>query len=187
MSHRRLQPKKHSYDLGQRTRSEEVSVHDNFVAQPHSLLATQPLSRIRDGMQTKLRSSTLLITRRSQAWLSRSPAILHRSRRRQSSHVDRGEPLPLSFAQQRYWFLNQLEGSSSTYNVPSLSSWTGPSIRMLCSRRSISWSPDANHCARVRSRERQAVQLVHERLEVPVSVTELPGVSAANFSNDWKH
>src|SRR5712692_10331655 len=40
--------------------------------------------------------------------------------------VPREENLPLSFAQQRLWFLNQLEPESSVYNTPRAIRWRGP-------------------------------------------------------------
>ncbi|MFC6935656.1 condensation domain-containing protein [Actinomadura yumaensis] len=40
--------------------------------------------------------------------------------------VPRPDPLPVSYAQERLWFLNQLEGRTATYNMPIPLRLTGP-------------------------------------------------------------
>src|SRR6185295_7785645 len=101
---------------------ETVSVHDNFFELGgHSLLATQVISRVRDafGQEVALRSlfeqptvaglaSEIEAGRALGAELQAPPL----------ERVERAERLPLSFAQQRLWFLDQLEPGSSFYNIP---------------------------------------------------------------------
>jgi amino acid adenylation domain-containing protein len=101
---------------------ERVGVEDNFFELGgHSLLATQVISRIREACQVELPLRTLfesptvtdLATSIEQAWRadeqSSVPPMIA---------VSREQMLPLSFAQQRLWFINQLEPESSLYNIP---------------------------------------------------------------------
>src|SRR4029450_1255245 len=56
----------------------------------------------------------------------RNAASSARFRNSPLQHVSRDGNLPLSFAQQRLWFLDQLEPNSSVYNVPSAIRFKGP-------------------------------------------------------------
>ncbi|HYG64762.1 MAG TPA: amino acid adenylation domain-containing protein, partial [Thermoanaerobaculia bacterium] len=105
---------------------ERIGVHDDFFALGgHSLMATRVVSRLRDAFHVELPLRGLFeeptvagLARRldeavrAGAGLAAPPIV----------PVPRGDgeiELPLSFAQQRLWFIEQLEPGSSHYNVAS--------------------------------------------------------------------
>ncbi|MGC5568973.1 condensation domain-containing protein, partial [Streptomyces sp. FR-108] len=106
---------------------EEVGVEDNFFdLGGHSLLATQVISRVREVFGVEVPLSVLFdeptvrdfasVIETSGTGVTAPPVTV----------VDRDQALPLSFAQQRLWFLDQLEPGSAEYNLSSLMRWTGP-------------------------------------------------------------
>lgn len=103
-----------------------------FEAGGHSLLVTQVMSRLQKTFAVQLPLKYLFqyptiaqlsecidrtrATNNSSTSTSEIPAI---------KVAPRDKKLPLSFAQQRLWFLEQLEGGSSTYNIPAALQLTG--------------------------------------------------------------
>jgi amino acid adenylation domain-containing protein/FkbH-like protein len=109
-------------------RLDRLGVHDDFFRLGgHSLLATQLLSRVRSALGVELDLRALFeqptvagLARRvdrSAAPAAPPPLITKRPRPRE---------IPLSFAQQRLWFLDQLEVSGAAYNVPLALRVAGP-------------------------------------------------------------
>ncbi|HEX4965503.1 MAG TPA: amino acid adenylation domain-containing protein [Thermoanaerobaculia bacterium] len=106
---------------------EEVGVFDDFFERGgHSLLATQLVMRMRDafGVEIPLRAIFQAPTLAAQAELVQGGEEAARAKPIRS--VARDGALPLSFAQERLWFLDQLTPGSPAYNVPVALAVRGP-------------------------------------------------------------
>jgi amino acid adenylation domain-containing protein len=103
-------------------RVERVGLDDNFFELGgHSLSATQVVSRIRQNLRVDLPVRTVFESPTA-ATLAR--AAEEKQRGEQGAVVlpieraSRSQSLPLSFAQQRLWVLDQIEPNNPLYNIP---------------------------------------------------------------------
>ncbi|MFL5653191.1 MAG: amino acid adenylation domain-containing protein, partial [Ktedonobacteraceae bacterium] len=99
------------------------SIYENFFeAGGHSLLATQLIARVRTLMQVELPLQSMFEAP-TVAELAQEIERVMRSEQEVEMpplvHVSREQELPLSFAQQRLWFLDQLDPGNAAYNLPS--------------------------------------------------------------------
>ncbi|MFZ0751680.1 MAG: amino acid adenylation domain-containing protein, partial [Pyrinomonadaceae bacterium] len=110
-------------------RVDQVSVEDNFFeVGGHSLLATRMMSQVRErfGVEVGLRSFFEEATIAGLASrIELAVEATHLSHGPSIKPVSRLTNPPLSFAQQRLWFLHQLEPDNTAYNMPAAARLTG--------------------------------------------------------------
>lgn len=99
-----------------------VGTDENFFELGgHSLLIVQLISRVRSALGVDLSLRVLFESPTVGELAQRVEAALRAEQFEQQpplGRTARNAPLPLSFAQQRLWFLDQLEPASASYNVP---------------------------------------------------------------------
>ena len=115
---------------------ERVGIHDNFFELGgNSLLVTRLMSRVRDAFQAELPLATIFevatikdFAEFIEGYLAETPRS-ERSEQRENFRippVSREEKIPLSFEQERLWFLAQMPGMEAAHNMSAVLRLSGP-------------------------------------------------------------
>src|SRR6185369_10300348 len=158
---------------------EQVGIHDNFFdLGGHSLLATQVISRVRELFHVEIALRQLFETP-TVAELAQNIeiALLKETKELAAPVIDRvprEEFLPLSYAQQRLWFIHQLDPASVAYNIPLAVRLTGR-LDIAALRATLTEVVRRHEALRTTFvvRNGQPHQLIHPPAEVELSITDL--------------
>jgi amino acid adenylation domain-containing protein len=164
----------------------EVGVEDSFFELGgHSLLATRLVSRVRQLLEVELPLRVLFDSETVAgvaAWIAggaggageRAPAL---------RPVPRDRPLPLSFAQQRLWFLDQLEPGQAVYNIPAAVLLEG-ALAVDALHRSFREIVRRHEALRTTfaTVEEEVVQVIARRLALDLPLVDLSALAAAEGS-----
>jgi amino acid adenylation domain-containing protein len=164
-------------------RVDRVGIHANFFELGgHSLLATQVISRIRTTFQVDLPLGALFEAPTVAGLAER--IVIARGEERVATQelvrVSREQPLPLSFSQQRLWFLDQLEPGSPLYNVPSALRLTGP-LNVAALQQSLTEIVHRHESLRTTFAlvDGEAVQVIRPAETLPLPIVDLHSLEPA--------
>jgi acyl carrier protein len=101
---------------------DRVGIHDSFFQiGGHSLLAVQAISRVKNAFGVEIGVRSLFEESTVEGLARRIEEAMRAGEKEKTPplvKVSRDESLPLSFAQQRLWFIEQLNPGNSVYNIP---------------------------------------------------------------------
>ncbi|MCP4658779.1 MAG: amino acid adenylation domain-containing protein, partial [bacterium] len=160
-----------------------IGIHDDFFALGgHSLLATQVVSRVRTVLGVELPLLTLFEEPTVAGFATCVAAALRREEGLEAPPIQplaHGDRVPLSFAQQRLWFIDRFQPDSALYNLPSIVHLHGHLDRssLACA---------LNHIVRRHQVLRtvfettagEPVQVVQPPWELPLPLCDLGGLGA---------
>src|SRR5216110_1427931 len=159
---------------------QEIGIHENFFKLGgHSLLATQVIARVHQAFQVDLplrslfeaptieQFAQLIEAGMRERLFTPVPALLP---------MERPVDLPLSFAQERLWFLHQWDPGSAWYNVPLALRLSGQfnisalesSLRALVQRHEVLRTTFEERLGR-------AVQVIKAKQSIQIPVIDLTG------------
>ncbi len=162
---------------------EQVAADDHFfLLGGNSILATQTIARLREELKLELNLRLLFEAPTLSAFTARVAALQQDGGLAQGSIVGLGrdEPLPQSLAQNRLWFMWQLDPQSSAYTIPGALRLRGElNETALCS--SFAHLVERHEALRTRFYERdgQAWQQVEVAADFDLQVIDISDLPAA--------
>ncbi|MFP5288054.1 MAG: amino acid adenylation domain-containing protein, partial [Thermoanaerobaculia bacterium] len=161
---------------------EQVGPEDDFFELGgHSLLATQVTARLRQELGVELPLQALFEVPTPAGVAVRVRGLLESAQPGDAPPplrpAARGSDLPLSFAQQRLWFLHELDPGSPVYNMPGAVRLQGR-LRIAALAASLEAVAGRHEALRTVFRSAQGIpsQVVLPRLEVRLPLVDLAGL-----------
>ncbi len=156
---------------------------DFFELGGHSLMAAQLLARLRDAFGAEVPLKDLFDNPTVAGLAHRFEDILRAGSGDPIGPigpVDRTAPLPASFAQQRLWFLDQLEPGQAVYNLPVAVRLTGE-LDLDLLRRSFDALLARHESLRTTfgAIDGRPIQVIAPSLSIPLPVDDLSGLPEA--------
>ncbi len=154
----------------------KVSIEDNFFALGgHSLRATQLVSRLRDAFSVELPLAAVFETPVLKDLAKRLDSARQTGVQQTLQPIERTSRdgnLPLSFAQQRLWFLDQLQPGGTFYNIPMGLRLTGR-LDIDALQKSLQHVVDRHEILRTRFRTREGspIQEIQEHVSMHLPLT----------------
>ncbi|MEM7357232.1 MAG: condensation domain-containing protein, partial [Acidobacteriota bacterium] len=173
--------------------SERVGRTDSFFALGgHSLLATRLISRVRDAFGVELPVRAIFerptVGELAQAVQQAQVQQAHAAHRPPLEVRPNRQAAPLSFAQQRLWFIDQLEPGSSAYNIPLILRLQGE-LDLAALGHSCSEVVRRHEVLRTRFIEHQGepVQQIDANASLPLPVIDLERLEAEDLEACARH
>ncbi|MGD2092436.1 MAG: amino acid adenylation domain-containing protein [Candidatus Aminicenantes bacterium] len=154
----------------------QIGIHDNFFELGgHSLLATQIISRINRELKVDVPLAKLFEAPRIET-LSGVIAESKPYREVPMASIKRPEPLPLSYAQERLWFLVQL-GLSERYHLSTIVKLTGK-LDPEALQKTINLIAHRHESLRTafKTLDAAAIQVIEATADIRIELEDLSGI-----------